>query len=226
MLLGVRLSAFDLVPFRPDPERSVGRHLGPGVPDPFDAYLPYRYAFGADTRNPLAVDLEEAYRFLELLRELGIRFVNVSAGSPYYNPHIQRPAIYPPSDGYQPPEDPLIGVARQIAATRAIKERFPDFVIVGTAYSYLQEFLPHVAQHVVRSGGADFVGLGRMVLAYNDLPADVLERGELRTKQLCRTFSDCTTAPRNGLISGCFPLDPHYKQMPIRKELLRIKVGK
>ena len=83
---------------------------------------------------------------------------------------------------------------------RQIKERFPDFLIVGSAYTYLQEFLPHVAQHVVRTGGVDLVGLGRMVLAYHDLPADVLERGEMRTKQLCRTFSDCTTAPRNGMI--------------------------
>jgi 2,4-dienoyl-CoA reductase-like NADH-dependent reductase (Old Yellow Enzyme family) len=226
MLLGVRLSVFDFVPYMPDPERSTGRHLGPGIPEPFDACLPYRYAFGTDESRPVEVCLEETFRFLELLRELGIRFVNVTAGSPYYNPHIQRPAIYPPSDGYQPPEDPLLGVARQLAATRAIKERFPDFVIVGSAYSYLQEFLPQVAQHVVRSGGADFVGLGRMVLAYHDLPADVLERGALQTKQLCRTFSDCTTAPRNGMISGCFPLDPYYKSMPIRKELLAIKAGK
>ena len=86
--------------------------------------------------------------------------------------------------------------------------------------------ISHVAQHVVRTGGVDFVGLGRMVLAYPDLPADVLERGEIRTKQLCRTFSDCTTAPRNGMISGCFPLDPYYKGMPIRKELIAIKIGK
>ena len=33
---------------------------------------------------------------MDLLRELGIRLVNLTAGSPYYNPHIQRPAIYPP----------------------------------------------------------------------------------------------------------------------------------
>jgi 2,4-dienoyl-CoA reductase-like NADH-dependent reductase (Old Yellow Enzyme family) len=226
MLIGVRLSAFDLVPYRPDPDRSTPRQLGPGIPEPFEECLPYRYGFGTDVTDPAALDLDEAFRFLKMLREMGIRFVNVTAGSPYYNPHIQRPAIYPPSDGYQPPEDPLLGVERQIVATRRIKERFPDFVLVGTAYTYLQEFLPHVAQHEVRSGGVDFVGLGRMVLAYHDLPADVLERGELRTKQLCRTFSDCTTAPRNGMISGCFPLDTYYKAMPLRKELIAIKLGK
>src|SRR2546428_2262724 len=170
MLLGVRLSVFDLVPYRPDPARSTERQLGPGIPEEHAAYLPYHYAFGVDPLRPTEPDLAEAFRLMELLREIAIRFVNLSAGSPYYNPHIQRPAIYPPSDGYQPPEDPLIGVARQVSAVRAIKERFPHLVVVGSAYTYLQEFLPHVAQRLVRDGAVDFVGLGRMVLAYPELP--------------------------------------------------------
>ena len=138
--------------------------------------------------------------------------VNLTCGSPYYNPHIQRPALFPPSDGYQPPEDPLAGVARQIAAAARLKSSFPDRVFVGSGYSYLQEYLPHVAQAAVRSGAVDFVGLGRMVLSYPDLPHDLLYGGgELARKQICRTFSDCTTAPRNGMVSGCFPLDDFYK---------------
>ncbi len=146
----------------------------------------------------------------------------LTAGSPYYNPHIQRPAIFPPSDGYLPPEDPLVGVARQIDATARIKARHPDTIIVGSAYSYLQEWLPHVAQHVIRAGMADAIGLGRLVLSYPDLPADVLAGTPLKTKLFCRTFSDCTTGPRNGLVSGCFPLDPFYVKHPhavILKEL-------
>ena len=147
----------------------------------------------------------------------------VTAGSPYYNPHIQRPAIFPPSDGYLPPEDPLVGVARQIDATARLKARHPDMVIVGSAYSYLQEWAPHVAQHVVGAGMADAVGLGRMVLSYPDLPADVLAGAPLKTKLLCRTFSDCTTAPRNGLVSGCFPLDPFYTKHPHAVTLKELK---
>jgi NADPH2 dehydrogenase len=225
MLLGVRLSAFDMVPFRPDPERSTERQLGPGIPEEHAACLPYHYAFGADVDRPTEPDLRETFRLMELLRGWGIVFVNLTAGSPYYNPHIQRPAIFPPSDGYQPPEDPLVGVARQVAATRAVKERFPEFAIVGSAYTYLQEFLPHVGQALVREGAVDFVGLGRMVLAYPGLPFDVLTTGRMQEKLICRTFSDCTTAPRNGMISGCYPLDPFYKDSPLRKELIRIKTA-
>ena len=50
-----------------------------------------------------------------------------------------------------------------------------------------------------------------MVLSYPELPADTLAGNPLERKRVCRTFSDCTTAPRNGLISGCYPLDPYYK---------------
>ena len=42
-------------------------------------------------------------------------------------------------------------------------------------------------------------------------------------KRICRTFSDCTTAPRNGIVSGCFPLDPFYKARAEAKSLAVIK---
>src|SRR5262245_30435814 len=110
--VAVRLSAFDFVPFKPDPGSSQQGKPGRGVPEEFSGYLPYKYGFGVNEANPLEWDLTEAFQFLDLCGSLGIKLVNLSAGSPYYNPHIQRPAAYPPSDGYQPPEDPLVGVAR------------------------------------------------------------------------------------------------------------------
>ena len=221
--IGVRLSAFDMVPFRPDPERSSPGKPGPGVPESFEEFLPYRWGFGVNVENPVEPDLTEAVRFLSLLRELGIRLVNVSAGSPYYNPHVQRPTLFPPSDGYLPPEDPLVGVARQMDAARVLKQQFPDLLIVGTAYTYLQDFLPNVAQAAVREEWVDSVGLGRMVLAYPELPLHVLEGRKLDRKRLCRTFSDCTTAPRNGLPSGCYPLDAYYKKSEMAITLSEIK---
>jgi NADPH2 dehydrogenase len=96
-------------------------------------------------------------------------------------------------------------------------------VIIGSAYSYLQEYLPHVAQYVVRHGWTDMVGLGRMTLSYPGILADAVATGSLTTKSICRTFSDCTTAPRNGLISGCYPLDKYYSAKPEAQKLKEIK---
>jgi len=219
MMVGVRLSAFDHPAYKPDPARAGNGKLGPGIPEDFEQHLPYVYGFGCDPNNPLRMDLTEPVQFIQMLRSMGVRLINVSCCSPYYNPHYQRPAMFPPSDGYQPPEDPLVGVARQIDAVRQLKQACPDSIFVGSGYTYLQEYLPHVAQAVVRNGDTDFVGLGRLVLSYWDLPADVDEGRPTQIKRICRTFSDCTTAPRNGIISGCFPLDPYYKSMDDATEL-------
>lgn len=221
--IGVRLSAFDMVPFKPDPELSGPGHLGPGIPEDYSGLLPYVYAFGTNPEHPVEPDLTETFQLFEIMQDLGIRLVNVTAGSPYYNPHIQRPALYPPSDGYQPPEDPLVGVARQMNVMREIKERFPEMILVGSAYTYLQDFLPNVAQAAVGDGWADLVGLGRMILSYPWMPDDVLSDRPVQHKIVCRTFSDCTTGPRNGLVSGCYPLDLFYKKSPEAMELFQIK---
>ena len=212
LAVAVRLSLFDLVPFEVGPD-------GVGTPG---ATGPYRHAFGGDGTG-LGIDLRETHALLDVVEGLGIGLVSATAGSPYYNPHVQRPASFPPSDGYQPPEDPLVGVARQLAATAEVTARHPGLTIVGSGYSYLQEWLSNVAQAVVRGGGATMVGLGRMVLSYPDLAADVLAGRPLQGQLVCRTFSDCTTAPRNGLVSGCFPLDPFYKEHPQRVALTKVK---
>ena len=201
----VRLSAFDVVPHRKGAD-------GPGVPeiDPAE----YTAAFGLLSNGGMSAALDEARAVLRMLEARDVRWVCVTAGSPYYCPHAQRPALFPPSDGYEPPEDPLHGVARLIEATSLLKAEFPRMAIVGTGYTYLQEWLPHVAQLNVREGRTDFVGLGRMVLAYPELPADVIAGAPLKRKSICRTFSDCTTGPRLGLVSGCYPLDPFYLDHP------------
>jgi NADPH2 dehydrogenase len=219
--IGVRFSAFDTIPYRPDPKLSTPGKPGPGIPVEYQNLIPYRWGFGVDQSDPMRADFAEPLRFLTLLEELGIQLVNLTAGSPYYCPHIQRPALYPPSDGYQPPEDPLVDVARQLEAVQQMKRRFPKLIIVGTAYSYLQDFLPHVAQAAVRLGWVDSIGLGRMVLSYPEILSDVLEGRAFQHKLVCRTFSDCTTAPRNGLPSGCYPLDSYYKKSA-SAELLKV----
>lgn len=220
--IGVRLSAFDTIPFR-NPKQAPGGKSSTGVAESYADMLPYRWGFGVNPQDPKDTDLSESERFLSLLEELGILLVNITAGSPYYNPHIQRPALYPPSDGYLPPEDPLAGVARQMVATRELKRRFPNLIIVGSAYSYLQDFLPHVAQAALREGWVDFVGIGRMVLSYPEFLWDASAGNAIQRKKICRTFSDCTTAPRNGLPSGCYPLDDHYKDSEWGEKLKILK---
>jgi NADPH2 dehydrogenase len=213
--LAVRLSAFDLIPY-------VAGADGRGVPARSASDGPYAHAFGGDGSG-LALDLGEAHEVIRRCAAWGVSLVSVTAGSPYYTPHIQRPAYFPPSDGYQPPRDPLFEVARLAAVTSELAAAHPEVAIVASGMSYLQQWLPHAGQGLVRSGGAAFVGLGRMALSYPDLPADALAGRPLDTTRICRTLSDCTTAPRNGLVSGCYPYDPFYKGLPERRLLAAAK---
>jgi NADPH2 dehydrogenase len=215
LMIGVRLSVFDTVPY------ATSKNIG--QPMDYRGLLPYEFGFGVDPHDPLKLDLSEPIELIRRLHAAGVAAVNLSCGSPYYSPHIQRPAIFPPSDGYQPPEDPLVGAARQIQAARRCKAAVPEMPMVGTGYSYFQDYVPHVAQAVVRAGWIDAIGLGRMVLTYPELPADSLAGRNLARKRICRTFSDCTTAPRNGIVSGCYPLDPYYKELPEAEGLRRVK---
>lgn len=211
LAVGVRLSVMDPGPYRADADSGVG------APDPAAAPT-----FGPV--GPAGADLSEPVEVLRMLSDLGVRMVCTTVGSPYWSPHAQRPAWFPPSDGYTPPRDPLVDAVAMLATARDLRAAAPEgTVVVGSGFTYLQQFLAHVGQATVTEGWFDSVGLGRMVLSYPDLPADVLAGRPLRTRSLCRTFSDCTTAPRHGLVSGCYPLDPFYKDRPERVELARIK---
>ncbi|MDF1514631.1 MAG: NADH:flavin oxidoreductase, partial [Anaerolineae bacterium] len=111
----------------------------------------------------------------------------------------------------------------QIKVTAQLKQHRPELFFVGSGYSYLQEWLPNAGQHAIRTGKVDFIGLGRMVLSYPDIAADTLSGKALDRRRICRTFSDCTTAPRKGLVSGCYPLDHFYRQRPEAEQLKEIK---
>ncbi|PVY44981.1 oxidoreductase [Victivallis vadensis] len=217
--LGMRFSIFDCLPFEKGADK-VGKPMernGIGVGN-------YKYAFGGDGTG-LGCDLTEPIRFLELARSLGVELICTTICSPYYNPHFQRPAYYPVSDGYLPPEEPIIGAARQINAVAQLKKHFENtgMLFIGAGYTCLQEYLTQVGQAAVRAGKTDFVGIGRMVLAYPELPADTLAGCPLNCRRICRTFGDCTTAPRSGMVSGCYPLDEFYKCRPECERVKEVK---
>lgn len=198
--LGVRLSAASVAPYRPDEETGAGQPV---------ANAPR--TFGASTTDPTHYDLTEPRALLKMLEGAGVRLINVTCGSAYTCPHLQRPAAFPPSDGYGPPVDPLQNVFDHLSVVRELKASSPGLGFIGTGYSYLMQWLAHVGQHEVGSGHVDFVGLGRMTLAYPEFPRDVLESHAVESKRVCRTFSDCTNGPRAGLRSGCYPLDGYYR---------------
>jgi 2,4-dienoyl-CoA reductase-like NADH-dependent reductase (Old Yellow Enzyme family) len=211
--IAVRLSAYDFLPFQADAD-------GRGEPAEFTGER-YPYAFGGDGTG-LGVDLAEPLAFMDLLHRLDIKLVCISAGAGY-NGHILRPSFLPSPVGYGPPEDPLMGAARMISVAAELRRQRPELIFVGSGYSYLQQWLPNVAQSVVRNGMVDIVGIGRMSLCYPEIIGDILAGRPLNRRLLCRTCGDCITAPRSGLISGCYMLDDFYRNRPEYQQLKALK---
>ena len=205
LAIGVRFSAFDRLPHEPSSADGLG------VPSPHE--LPWRHSFGLDAAHPERTDFTEAVELARMLARRDVRLLNVTAGSPYWCPHAQRPALFPPSDGYGPPRDPLLDVADLLRAAQAVSAAQQGLTVVATGLSYLQEFLPHVAEAELARRSFDFAGIGRLVLSDPGYPRRYVQEGRVERRLLCRTFSECTTAPRQGQISGCYPLDPEYKAL-------------
>jgi len=219
LVIASRVNVFDSIPYRkreipltpgPSPP-STGERGDEGVPCPWQA--PLTCAWGTDPAGPTKPDLAEPLEWIGTMLRLGVAIVNISMGSPYATPHVTRPFEYPPPDGYETPEHPLVGVDRHFRLTAQVQQAFPEAPIVGSGYSYLQEFLPHAGAANIRDGRTTFVGVGRATLAQPDFVRQIQERGKLDRKRVCRTFSYCTALMRSKhneqgqFATGCPPFD-------------------
>jgi 2,4-dienoyl-CoA reductase-like NADH-dependent reductase (Old Yellow Enzyme family) len=205
LTIATRMNAYDGIPYRGAGEDFVGA--------PCAHELPLETAFGTDRHDHLREDLAEPIALAKGLAEWGVSLINVSAGNPYSNPHVVRPAEFPPIDGYHAPEHPLLGVLRQFRLARTIQAAVPHVPVIGSAYSWLQDFAMHAAAANVASGDVSIVGLGRATLSHPDFAKSLQETGHLNRKQICRTFSYCTNLmrtkdhPLGQYATGCPPFD-------------------
>ncbi len=143
LMIVIRMNAFDGVPFGCDFE------------------TPYPYGWGVDAANPLCEDLSEVKQAIACFREWGVELLNISLGSPYYNPHIGRPFEKPDEGNYEQPEHPLVGVERHFRIARELQRTFPDLPMVGTGYSWLQKYAINAGAHNIAAGNIRFLGIGR-----------------------------------------------------------------
>jgi 2,4-dienoyl-CoA reductase-like NADH-dependent reductase (Old Yellow Enzyme family) len=204
MLIATRLNVFDGVPYDRGPS---------GVGEPWRGGENQYCAWGTSESPPFEPDTSEPIRLLQTLESLGVGLVNVTLGNPYASPHLLRPFEYAPVDGYEPPEHPLLGVGRHLRLAAEIQRALPRITVVGSGYSWLQEFLPHVAAAQVAAGRVSVIGVGRGSLSQPDFARNVLNGKGLDRKRTCRTFSYCTALmrskkhPLGQFETGCPPFD-------------------
>jgi 2,4-dienoyl-CoA reductase-like NADH-dependent reductase (Old Yellow Enzyme family) len=175
----------------------------------------YEGGFGVDSNND--TDFSEALLLVEELNKKGISMINISMGSPYFNPHVTRPYDTPLPGQNVPDEHPLAGVVKMINGTKLFQERFPGIKFVGSAYSWLRQFAPNVGAAVVKNGYASFIGFGRSSFAYPSLPADLKNEGRADPSKVCITCSGCTRLIRNFRPGGCVIRDREIYGKELKK---------
>jgi 2,4-dienoyl-CoA reductase (NADPH2) len=151
----------------------------------------------------ISADFNEPLLLINELEKKGIKLLNVTMGSPYFNPHITRPYDNPLPGAKIPGEHPLEGVVRMLNGTAVVQETFPGLMVVGSAYSWLRHYAPNTGAAVVKSGKASFIGFGRNSFAYPSMPLDLLHTGKADPGKVCITCSGCTRLIRNLRPGGC-----------------------
>jgi 2,4-dienoyl-CoA reductase-like NADH-dependent reductase (Old Yellow Enzyme family) len=205
LVLASRLNVYDGIPYR----KRADDDEGEACPWP----TPLLSAWGTSESDPFQPDLAEPAWWIGAMQRLGVALVNVSMGNPYASPHVIRPFEYPPPDGYETPEHPLHGVDRHFRLAAELQKRFPDLPMVGSGYSYLQDYLFQAGAANLADGRITFVGVGRAALPQPDFARQLMETGRLDRKRVCRTFSYCTALMRSKhndlgqFATGCPPFD-------------------
>ena len=175
----------------------------------------YPYGFGVKPDGSLEFDATEPAWLVNKLHQSGVKFLNITMGNPYFNPHVNRPYA---TGGYEAPEHPLQGVQRMLEGTGQLKAAVPEMKLLCSALSYLGVSAPNVAAACIAQGKFDLAGFGRTIFAYPDFAKDILKTGAMDKNKLCICCSKCTQIMRKpGGTPGCVIRDrdvygPIYQQ--------------
>ncbi len=166
--------------------------------------FPYPHGFGVSEGAGLTPDLTEGLALVKALYDKGIRLLNITAGNPYVNPHVNRPYD---RGGYIPEEHPFEGIIRMSKCTAQVQNAFPDMLIVGSAFTYLRQFAPYFAAGAVENGDCTLAGFGRQSFAYPEFIEDLKHKGSMDKEKCCIACGNCSKMMRAGSVAGCVVKD-------------------
>jgi 2,4-dienoyl-CoA reductase-like NADH-dependent reductase (Old Yellow Enzyme family) len=177
--------------------------------------------FGTSAFEEVAEDFFEPLRFAKMVEELGMNYINVSAGIPAITPEIVRPTKNYPE-----------GVYRHFGWAMAVKN-LVKIPVIGSGYSYLRDgkndlkepnsskksFL-YYAEKNLKDGYVDLVGIGRQSLA-DPLFAKKILSGDLEKVNFCTACGGCSILLRSQKEVGCTVYNKYYKE--VLKETVKSK---
>jgi 2,4-dienoyl-CoA reductase-like NADH-dependent reductase (Old Yellow Enzyme family) len=156
---------------------------------------------GCGTAGPkeLIEDLSETIQLITLMDELGMDYVNVSAGEPKFLPAITIPT-----------KSSKEFYLDHFRYTKLAKDIAGSLKVIGSAYTILQEEAHIYAEENIRKGYTDFVGFGRQALADPLYPKKLKNGGKIDYGTVC---SGCGRLIERQVHSGCVVYNPYYKDL-------------
>jgi 2,4-dienoyl-CoA reductase-like NADH-dependent reductase (Old Yellow Enzyme family) len=169
--------------------------------------------FGTSGPEEVIEDLSEPLRFAKMIEEMGMNYVNVSAGIPANTPEFTRPTKNYPE-----------GVYRHFGWAEAVKALI-KIPVIGSGYSYLRDgkndlkepdpskksFL-YWAEKNLKEGNVDLVGIGRQPLA-DPLFAKKILAGNVDQINYCTACGGCSILLRSQMKVGCTVYNEYYKKV-------------
>jgi 2,4-dienoyl-CoA reductase-like NADH-dependent reductase (Old Yellow Enzyme family) len=168
--------------------------------------------FGTSGFEEVAEDFFEPLRFAKMIEELGMNYINVSAGIPAITPEIVRPTKNYPE-----------GVYRHFGWAKAVKHLI-KIPVIGSGYSYLRDgknnlkepnpskksFL-YYAEKNLKDGYVDLIGIGRQSLA-DPLFAKKILSGDVDKVNFCKACGGCSILLKSQKEVGCTVYNKYYKK--------------
>ncbi len=161
--------------------------------------IPRPYGWGVRADDHHQPDRDELLQLVGQLTRRGVVLLNVTAGNPYYNPHVNRPFDAGP---YRPPVHPLVHLNQLLLAAREVRRHVPEAVVMASGLSWTRHLGGHLAAGLIKAGWADLAGFGRQAFAYPQFSRDLLA-GEVDPDRCCIACGKCSEIMRDGGQAGC-----------------------
>jgi len=179
----------------------------------FSIYEGIRGGFGTPGPDEVIEDLYEPLTFAKMVEDMGMDYINVSAGIPAITHEIVRPTKNYPE-----------GVYRHFGWAEAVKN-LVKIPVIGSGYSYLRDgkndlkepdplkkSFVYWAEKNLMDGNVDLVGIGRQSLA-DPLFAKKVISGELDQIHFCTACGGCSVLLKSQRQVGCTVYDPYYREV-------------
>jgi 2,4-dienoyl-CoA reductase-like NADH-dependent reductase (Old Yellow Enzyme family) len=162
-------------------------------------YEGVRGGCGTNGPNEVLEDLNEMDRVIKLMDELGMDYVNVSAGIPGVTSEITRPT--------KPSKYFYLHLARY---AEHVKKLNSTMAVIGSGDSILADDAACFAAENIRKDHVDFAGFGRMSFSDPLYPSKVASEFDIN---YCTACSGCSRLMIRQVNDGCIIYDDYYKEL-------------